>query len=64
VNCDAVYITLTELSDAMGWNRQRALRWAQREGVVFKVAGRWVTTKKRIVASFPEVWDRIYLETE
>ena len=61
---DAVYITLTELASAMGWNRQRALRWARREKVVFKVADRWVTTKKKIAAVFPEVWDRIYADRE
>lgn len=56
---EPVYITLKSLADTMGWPKPRALRWAKREKVVFMLAGRWVTTKDRIAASFPEVLDRI-----
>jgi hypothetical protein len=52
-----VYITLADLAAALGWERRKALRWAKKEKVVFMVAGRWVTTKDRLVTSFPEVWD-------
>jgi hypothetical protein len=65
VSKEPTYITLRELSDLMGWRwKEKTLRWAKREKVVFKVAGRWVTTKEKIIAVFPEALDKLQREAE
>lgn len=56
---EKLLISLSQLAEVLGWNRQRALRWARREGIMVQVAGRWVTTRDRIRLAFPDVADRM-----
>ncbi len=49
------YVTLLELSRMFGWTKTRTFRWAMREKVIVMVAGRWVTTRERILSSFPDL---------
>lgn len=49
------YITLLELSRLFGWTKTRTFRWATKEKVLVMVAGRWVTTRERIVSGFPDL---------
>ena len=49
------YITLLELSRMLGWTKTRTERWAKREKVLVMIAGRWVTTRERILSAFPDL---------
>lgn len=49
------YITLLELSRMLGWTKKRTARWAQKEKVLVMLAGRWVTTRERIISAFPDL---------
>ena len=49
------YITLLELSRMFGWPKARTARWAKKEKVLVMIAGRWVTTRERILSAFPDL---------
>jgi len=57
-----VYYEIPEVAKILGWEYRKAWRWLKREKVLVWRAGRLVTTRERLVAAFPEVWQRLAAE--
>lgn len=49
------YLTIADVGKVLGWTWEQTWRWGTREKVFFKFSGHWVTTKRRIALSFPDV---------
>jgi len=55
------YFTMTEIADMLGWRTERARNWLKRSNAVVKRNGRWVTTRRLLLATFPEILDELTL---
>ena len=58
------YLPLAEVAKLMGWETRRVRRWLAREGGMFKKGRYFYTTRDRMRAAFPEVWEEIALSLE
>lgn len=50
------FITITEVSKILGWNRWKTSRWLERAGALVRRGAKRVTTKELLKQCFPEVY--------
>jgi hypothetical protein len=54
-----VYYSVSDIAAILGWGYLRTYRWLMREDALVKRGSRLVTTRDKLIATFPEVWQRI-----
>lgn len=55
------YIGMGEIAKALGWDVQRVRRWLVRRGAATKIGGRWYTTRAKLRATFPDVYEELVI---
>lgn len=57
------YIETAEVARALGpgWSTERVRRWLKRRGAAIKIDGRWYTTRAKLRAAFPEVYEELLI---
>src|SRR5689334_18016438 len=53
------YITITEVSEILEWDRQKTRRWLDSSGALIKRGGKYVTTPDLLKTRFPEIYHEI-----
>jgi hypothetical protein len=55
------YIEVAALAESLGWRTERMRRWLMREDALIKKGRYYYTTKSRLLAAFPEVFEELFL---
>lgn len=69
-----LYITPMEVAEAIGWTKagdppekrqqasRKAARWLRSAGALIERGGKTFTTREKLKAAFPEVWEELEIQ--
>ncbi len=55
------YIEVSRIAEKLGWPTHRARRWLKRQDAVVKVGSRYYTTRGKLRAVFPDVFEELFI---
>lgn len=57
------YIEMAEIARALGptWSVRRVRRWLIKHGAAVRKGARWYTTRSKLRAAFPEVYEELLM---